>query len=176
MILFLLMIVLYGSKQIDDASKTPELKLYTLVELTSNYPWLFDDAAEQSRTKERSVTITNCRFDSQFLLWPVMELRKLLFMSVSLRDPFDLSPIPLVHDLLFQSFDHNPADIIKQSKFPPVIINLTFGKDAVRFIKFIQTENFASVECIRIHAETLLHCSGVEADKILKKTREVSGD
>jgi hypothetical protein len=116
------------------------------------------------------ISFMNLQLKSRVVIWPTTDIFSIRFFHVTFIEPFDLSSIPLIQNLFFHSFDHNPVNIIKQSKFPPVIINLTFGKDAVHFIKFIQTENFATtVDRIRIHAETLLNYPKVETDKILKK-------
>jgi len=163
-----LIIALYGSKI------ELEQKLYTGVELIKDYPWLFDETVRSpfsSKQEEKSINIGDCRFESKSLLWPAHELFRLHLWSVTLEDPFNLSKIPLINNLFFHSLDHNDPEILKKCKFPPTIINLTFGKDALLFIKFVRVENFAKkVEHIRIHKESLKNLSKHEDNKIAKKT------
>jgi len=170
MIFLLLIIALYTSKNEVHESLRTNVKLYTQVQLTNDYPWLFGDHNEQPRTGEEIITIENCQLESKELLWPAKELFILHLHSISLKNPFDLSPIPLVQHLFLQSLDHNPAAVLKLCKFPPAIIELYFDKDAVRFIKFIQADRFAvNVERIQIHLDTFQSLLDYEREKIMKK-------
>jgi len=164
MIYFLMIIVLYGS-QIEK-----EQKLYTGVELTKDYPWLFDETREKPKAEEKSIYIKHCRFESKSVFWPAHDLFNFLFYSVTLEDSFNLSRIPFITNLFFHSLDHNDPEILKKCKFPPIITNLNFGKDAVQFIKFIRAENFAKkVDRVDIHKESFKKLSKHDSEKVAKK-------
>jgi len=165
MIFFLLIIFLYGSN-IESQDMAVNL-FYTLTDLTTDYPWLFDNATEQAMLGEKSITIEHCRLKNKYILWPAKELTQLHFCSISLEDPLDLHSIPLIKYLSFSALDHNPAAILKKNKFPPLVMELTFGEQAVRIIKFIEPENFVvRVECVKIHKETYNNFLDYEKNKI----------
>lgn len=114
------------------------------------------------------ITFMNLQLKSSVIIWPTTDIFSIIFLHVTLLEPFDLSSIPKITALTFHQIDHNPSEMLTRSKFPHNLRSLTLQEHSLSIINFIAPENFANgVEVIFVHQKSFQELSTGSKDTFM---------
>jgi len=101
------------------------------------------------------IAFGDLELNTNAVIWPSATMFSIIFQHITFTEPFDLSSTTLVTTMTLCHIDHNPRDLLMQSKFPKKLHSLTLQENALSIVTAVAPENFAfGVSIVFIHQES----------------------